>query len=59
MQEIRSSSPPVVIEICDPNKSRARHYRSSKSVTFLYILFVHVFITCEQMLLKGIKVNSR
>ena len=28
MQEIRSSSPPVVTGICDPNKSRARHHRS-------------------------------
>ena len=30
MQEIRSSNPPVVTGICDPNKSRARHYRSLK-----------------------------
>ena len=27
MQEIRSSNPPVVTEICDPNKFRARHHR--------------------------------
>ena len=30
MQEIRSSNPPVVTIICDPNKSRARHHRSLK-----------------------------
>ena len=30
MQEIRSSNPPVVTGICDPNKSRARHHRSFK-----------------------------
>ena len=34
MQEIRSSNPPVVIGIYDPNKSRARHHRS------LMILFL-------------------
>ena len=28
MQEIRSSNPPVVTGICDPNKYRARHHRS-------------------------------
>ena len=28
MQEIRSSNPPVVAGICDPNKYRARHHRS-------------------------------
>ena len=28
MQEIRSSNPPVVTGICDPNKSRARHHRN-------------------------------
>ena len=27
MQEIRSSNPPLVTGICDPNKSRARHNR--------------------------------
>ena len=27
MQEIRSSKPPVVTGICDPNKSGARHHR--------------------------------
>ena len=30
MQEIRSSNPPVITGICDPNKSRARHHRSLK-----------------------------
>ena len=25
MQQIRSSNPPVITGICDPNKSRARH----------------------------------
>ena len=28
MQEIRGSNPPAVTGICDPNTSRARHYRS-------------------------------
>ena len=28
MQEIRSSNPPVITGICDPNKSRARHHCS-------------------------------
>ena len=27
MQDIRSSNPPVVTGICDPNNSRARHHR--------------------------------
>ena len=27
MQEIRSSNPPVVTGICDPNKSQGRHHR--------------------------------
>ena len=40
MQEIRSSNPPVVIGICDPNKSRVRHHRN-----FLYlILKIHIFM---------------
>ena len=30
MQEIRSSNPPVVTGICDPNKFRARHHLSFK-----------------------------
>ena len=30
MQEIRSSNPPVVTGICDPNKSRVRNHRSLK-----------------------------
>ena len=30
MQEIRSSNPPVVTGICDPNKYQARHYCSLK-----------------------------
>ena len=30
MQEIRSSNPPVVTGICDPNKSRARHHQNYK-----------------------------
>ena len=30
MQEISSSDPPVVIGICDLNKSRARRHRSLK-----------------------------
>ena len=29
-QEIRSSNPPVVAGICDPNKYRARHHSSLK-----------------------------
>ena len=33
MQEIRSSNPPVVTRICDPNKSRARHHRNNKKAT--------------------------
>ena len=28
MEEIRSSNPPVITGICDPNKSRARHHCS-------------------------------
>ena len=30
MQEMCSSNPPVVTEICDPNKPRARRYPSLK-----------------------------
>ena len=30
MQEIRSSNPPVITGICDPNKSRAQDHRSLK-----------------------------
>ena len=32
MQEILCSNPPVVIGICDPNKSRAGHHHSKKFV---------------------------
>ena len=32
MQEIRSSNPPVVTGICDPNKSGARHHRSCEKM---------------------------
>ena len=32
MQEIRSSNPPVVTRICDPNKSRTRHHRNKKFI---------------------------
>ena len=31
-QEIRRSNPPVVIGICDPNNSRARHHRIYKEL---------------------------
>ena len=37
MQDIRSSSPPVVTGNCDLNKSRARHHRKeeiTKNITF-------------------------
>ena len=55
MQEIRSSKPPVVTGICDPNKSRARHRRSilihfyskTSRITIIYrdrlIIFWHIF----------------
>ena len=52
MQEIRSWNPPVVTEMCDPNKSGARHHRSFKLgsklkylkalLTLLVVLFVIV-----------------
>ena len=41
MQEIRSSNPPVVTGICDPNKSRARHHRSLKLGLKLKYLNLH------------------
>ena len=43
MQEIRSSNPPVVTGICDPNKSRVRHHRSLKlgsKLKYLSILYL-------------------
>ena len=36
MQEICSSNPPVVTEICDPNKSRARHNRTLRNNNFKF-----------------------
>ena len=36
MQEIRSSNPPAVTGICDPNKSRAQHHRNN-SLSFKII----------------------
>ena len=44
MQEIRSSSPPVVTGICDPNKSRARHHRSLKLGSKLYLNINRLFV---------------
>ena len=38
MQEIRSSKPPVVTGICDPNKSRSWHHRSLKLSSKLKIV---------------------
>ena len=38
MQEIRSSDPPVVIAICDSNKSQARQHCSLKLVSTLKYL---------------------
>ena len=32
MQEFRSSNPPVITGICDPNKSRAQHHRKGLKV---------------------------
>ena len=44
MQEIRSSNPPVVAKICDPNKSRARHHRSFKLGSKLrYLKIMRIF----------------
>ena len=49
MQEILSSNSPVVTEICDPNKSRARHHRSLKLASKLKYLKRNVFyrVTCS------------
>ena len=42
MQEIRSSNPPAVTGIRDPNKSRARHLRSLMSdYLILYSPLLH------------------
>ena len=38
MQEIRTSIPPVVAGICDPNKSWARHHNSLKLASKLTYL---------------------
>ena len=39
MQDIRSSNPPVVTGICDPNKSQARPHRSTKYRTIKSVLW--------------------
>ena len=47
MQEYRSSNPPVVTGICDPNKSRARHHHSFKlgsKLKYLNIIYVAIKI---------------
>ena len=43
MQEIRSSNPPVVTEICDPNKSRARQHLSF-AIAFFIVLILAVTV---------------
>ena len=45
MQEIRSSNPPVVAEICDWNKSWAQHHRSLKLGSKLKYLDIELFFT--------------
>ena len=47
MQELRSSNPPVVTGICDPNKSRTRHHRSLKLGSKLKHLEVEVEVEVE------------
>ena len=43
MQEIRSSNPPVVAGICDPNKYWARHHCSLKLASKLKYLNYEIF----------------
>ena len=53
MLEIRSSNPPVVTGICDPNKSRARHHCSFKlgsklkCLNIILILFLVLHYSCS------------
>ena len=47
MQEIRSSNPPVITGIRDPNKSRARHHRSLKLGSELKYLNKYYWTTQE------------
>ena len=42
-QEIRSSNPPVVTGICDPNKARARHHYNLKLGLKLKYLKILIF----------------
>ena len=45
MQVIRSSNPPVVTGICDPNKSRARHHRNTLQLSvndYIYNIKYHI-----------------
>ena len=42
MQEIRSSNSPVITGIFDPNKFRARHYRSMKFDSKLKYLILNL-----------------
>ena len=48
MQEIRSTKPPVVTGICDPNKSRARQNRGLKLGSKLKHLNLNVFVFIKE-----------
>ena len=48
MQDIRSSNPPKVAGVCDPNKSRVRHHRSLKLGLKLKYLNIFIKKTIDQ-----------
>ena len=47
MQEIRSSNPPMVTGICDPNKSRPRRHRSLKLGSKLNYVNIDQLLQCR------------
>ena len=57
MQKIRSSNPPVATGICDPNKSRARHYCNLRHTSqFLVDPIYSVFNASESASYLGPKI---
>ena len=58
MQEIRSSNPPVVTGICDPSKSRARHYRNCDLTKRQQRVRLHSKFSTWERIISGIPQGS-
>ena len=52
MQEVRSSNPPMVTEICDPNKYRARHHGNDKGF-FSFLKYFTTFFPNQPLSFRG------